>query len=472
MEADTTTKALRRPNMRVLTIWAVMVLMLMGSLAVMPYEAEAQAPGNKDITFYLHNVTAGAQIGPITTMRIMNTTQGNTLNVSARSAKSVQYDFYLYPVLADNTTVDNNVTVHIWARRIATSGDNRGAAFIMNLYEVNALGVDVATIATANVNYNMLTAWREYSISATNVADHEVAVGHSLRLYIEIDGSSSNDYQMAWGDTTRKSRVVIEMSDYVRVNDVDTLDHQRTSKVIYSQLTANKTMYFTANVTTPYGGYDIKWVNATVEAPNGTVILDEAEMGKTKGFFNSYYNEYEYTWNYSGYPTGQYNLTVDAVDWTGYYYRYPTNPGDATFGGHLESMTVSFWIGGMPHNVTINVTDDLGAVLPGAEVYLGHTMGTTDTNGQVVIRLANGTYDLDVMWQNVAVYSAQHTVLNDTWIDVKVAVHSPTLIFVDDVGDPVFDAVVFTTTGTPWPAATTACRCCGWAWRCTTPPSP
>ena len=62
MEADTATKALRRPNLRALTIWAVMVLMLMGSLAVMPDEAEAQAPGNKDITFYLHNVTAGAQI--------------------------------------------------------------------------------------------------------------------------------------------------------------------------------------------------------------------------------------------------------------------------------------------------------------------------------------------------------------------------------------------------------------------------
>ncbi|MCK5252252.1 MAG: hypothetical protein KAQ96_04855, partial [Thermoplasmata archaeon] len=208
--------------------------------------------------------------------------------------------------------------------------------------------------------------------------------------------------------------------------------------------TANKTMYFLANITDPYGGYDVALVNATLVAPNGTTILDEAVMTKTKGFFNSFYNEYEYTWNYSGYPTGQYNLTVDAVDWTGYYYRFPTNPGDTTYGGHLVTMTVSFWIGGMPHNVTINVTDDLGAVLPGATVSMGPTGGTTDAGGQVILMIANGTFDLEVRWQNVPVYFSPHSVLNDTWIDVNAAVYSPEIIILDDVGDPVFDAVVFT----------------------------
>ncbi len=444
METQATTKAPRGLNLKKMAIWTVLVLMLVSSLAVLPDDASAQAPGNKDITFYFHNVSAGASIGPITTMRIMNTTQGDTLNVSARSSKSVQYDFYLYPVLADNTTVQNNVTVHIWARRIATSGDNRNAAFIMRLYDVNQLGVEVAQIASATKSYDMMTAWTEYSISATSLGSYTVDTGHSIRVYVEIDGSSSNEYQMAWGDTTRKSRVDIEMSDYVRINDVDTLDHQRASKTIFSQLTANKTMYFAANVTDPYGGYDIKWVNATVVAPNGTIVVDHGGMDKTKGYFNSYYSEFEYTWNYSGYPTGQYNLTVDVVDWTGYYYRYPTNPGDTSFGGHLESMTVSFWIGGMPHNVTINVTDDLDAALPGAEVSMGPAGGTTDANGQVVLRLANGTYDLSIYWQDTVVYSQSKSVSNDTWIDAKVAVFSPTIVCEDDVGDPVFDAVVFT----------------------------
>ncbi len=435
--------ALRRPSLRKMAIWTMLVLVLVSTLAVLPEDVEAQAPGNKDITFYFHNLTSAAQVGSISTMRIMNTTQGDTLNVSARSAKSVQYDFYLYPVLADDTTVSNNVSLHIWARRIATSGDNRGAAFIMRLYDVDPNGTEVATIASATVNYNMLTAWREYSIYATNVANYTVGTGHSLRVYVEIDGSSSNDYQMAWGDKTRKSRVVIEMSDYVRMNDVDTLDYERTPRFIFSLLPDNKTMIFLANITDPYGGYDIALVNATVVNPDGATILDKVPMTRTKGYFNSYYSEYEYEWNYSGRGTGMYNLTVEVVDWAGYYYRYPTNPGDATYGGHLESMTVSFLIGGWPNNVTINVTDDLDNDLPGATALMGSVRGTTNASGQVVLRLANGTYDLEVLYQGVRVYLGSHTVLNDTSIDVKVAVFSPSLVAVDDVGDPVFDAVVF-----------------------------
>ena len=434
-------KGLKRPNMRKIVIWTVLVLMLVSSLAVLPQEAAAQAPGNKDITFYFQNCTNAKQVGAISTMRVMNTTLGNNLNMTTPTAKAVQTDWYLYPVLADDTAISGNVTVHINALRLGVS---QAVTLRFWLYDVDATGTEIATIASGSRGLNLLSTWSEYSVRATNVALYNISKGHTMRLYFELDGSSSNTYLIAFGDSNYKSRMVIEMYDYVRVNNVDTLGYQRTSRTVFSQLTDNKTMYFAANLTDPFGGYDIALVNATVVAPNGTTIVDEVQMSKTKGFFNTYYNEYEYAWNYSGYPTGEYNLTVDAVDWTGYYARFPTDPGDATYGGHLESMTVSFWIGGMPHNVTINVTDDLDAVLPGALVIMGPSAGTTDPGGQVVLRISNSTYDLEIYWQRVLVYDQAHTVLNDTWIDVKVAVFSPTITCVDDVGDPVFDAVVFT----------------------------
>jgi len=444
MEANIQSKGLPHPDMRKMVIWTVLVLMLVSSLAVMPDEVDAQGPGRKDITFYFHNVSSGAQVGAISTLRIINTTVGSDLNTTDQTANSLQNDWYLYPVLANDTTVQGNASVHIWLKRIARTGNSPGATIDFTLYDVNTLGADVATLASGSASISMLNDWKEYSMHDTSVSSYTISAGHSIRVYFELSGSSNNYYQIAWGDSTKRSRTVIEMHDYVRVNDVDTLDYQKVPRMVYSQLTANKTMYFAANITDPYGGYDVKWVNATLEAPNGTLILDEAMMTKTKGFFNSYYNEYEYTWNYSGYPTGQYNLTVDAVDWSGYYYRFPNNPGDATFGGHLESMSTSFWIGGMPHNITINVTDDLGAVLPGAEVKMGQAFGTTDAGGQVVLRLANGTYDLEVRWQGVRVYFNSRSVVNDTWIDIKAAVFSPEILVIDDVGDPVFDAVVFT----------------------------
>ena len=441
MEAQNVARALRRPNLRMLTIWTVLVLMLVSSLAVIPDEVEAQGPGRKDITFYFQNCTSTKQVGAISTMRVLNTTVGDNLNVTELTPKALQTDWHLYPLLANDTAIQGNLTVHVWCYR---SGVSESASLRFFLYDVDENGIEIATIASGSRTLDLETLIDEYSVRATNVPLYTISKGHTMRLYFEIDGSASNDYAIGFGDANYRSRVVIEMHEYVRVDSVQTLDHLRATKTEFPQLISNKTIIFNANITDPYGGYDVALVNATLVAPNGTTILDEAVMTKTKGFFNSYYNEYEYTWNYSGYPTGQYNLTVDAVDWTGYYYRFPTNPGDATYGGHLETMTVSFWIGGMPHNVTINVTDDQGAVLPGAAVSMGPAGGTTDAGGQVVLKIANGTYDLEVRWQNVPVYFNSHSVLNDTWIDVTAAVYSPEIIFLDDVGDPVFDAVVFT----------------------------
>ncbi len=441
MEADILPRGLPRPDTRRIVIWAVLALMLVSTLAVMPDEAEAQGPGRKDITFYFQNCTSAKQVGVISTMRILNTTIGDNENVTEATPKGIQTDWYLFPLLANDTAIEGNVSVHVWCYR---TGVSTAVTLRFWLYDYDENGLQVATIASGSQAYDLETIIDEYSISAPHVPRYDISKGHTMRLYFDLDGSSSNTYRMGFGGSNYRSRVVIEMHDYVRVNDVDTLDHQRTPTIVFSQIAANKTMYFAANITDPYGGYDIRLVNATVVAPNGTTVIDEVQMNKTKGFYNSFYNEYEYTWNYSGYPTGQYNLTVTTVDNTGYYYRFPTNPGDATYGGHLESMTVSFWIGGMPHPVTINVTDDLGAVLPGAEVTMGAASGTTDAGGQVVLNLANGTYDLKVFWQRVEVYSASHSVLNATWIDVTAAVFSPDIVILDDVGDPVFDAVVFT----------------------------
>ena len=63
MEAHILPKGLPRPDMRKMVIWTVLVLMVVSSLAIMPDEAEAQGPGRKDITFYFHNVSSGAQVG-------------------------------------------------------------------------------------------------------------------------------------------------------------------------------------------------------------------------------------------------------------------------------------------------------------------------------------------------------------------------------------------------------------------------
>jgi hypothetical protein len=427
-----------------LAMLAVLALIVCVSFAVVAEDVEAQAPGYKDITLYLHNATTSKQVGPIATLRYMDTVMGtDALNVTPQTATSIQDDWYLYPVLANATTIEGNVSVHVWGLRTARTGDNRQATISFNLYDIDENGAIVATIAADSVTYNMINDWKEYSLTDTSVAKYTVAKDHSLHLECVISGSASNYYQIAWGDSVYRSRLDIESADYVRVDEVQVLDDQGVPRITLETDAVSKDVTFRADITDPFGGYDIKWVNVTLVDPLGATLIDGDVMTKSSGFFNSWRSEYDYPWNYGGFEPGRYSLTVTAVDFSGYYYRFPTNPGDTTFGGHLESLTVYFWIGGLPEMVTVTVRDNLTRPLEGCTVDMVRDSGATDPAGNVTLFIINGTYTITVYWQDVVVYQGQVDISGPTFINVEAAVYDPEFIVVDDHGDPVEDAVAF-----------------------------
>ena len=441
MPCETGRSTGRNANRARMLLSTVVLLMLLTTVAYMPEDVEAQGPGRKDITFYLHNVTTAVQVGSISTLRLMDTTIGDDFNTTEKTSTSLQDDWYLYPVLANATNIQGDVSVHMWALRTARTGNSTSVSMGFTLQDVDGSGALRGVIAQASVNTNMINDWREYRISVTNVSRYNVPAGHSLRLYFEIQGSSSNFYQIAWGDASMRSRIDIETFDWVRLDDVAALDHNGVPRTNFELTAVDKSVTLWANVTDPYGGYDIRYANATLVGPGGSRILDMVPMSRTAGYFNSYYTEFSYGWDYTGFPTGQYNLTVHAVDNTGYYYRFPTNPGDASYGGHQVSLTTSFWIGGAPHRATVNVVDSSNQSLAGALVSIGSASGTTDATGVVALLVPNGTYELEVFWQDVRVYNGTAEMLGDTVFNVTAAVHSPTIIVMDDVGVVVMDAV-------------------------------
>ena len=141
---------------------------------------------------------------------------------------------------------------------------------------------------------------------------------------------------------------------------------------------------------------------------------------------------------------GQYNLTVTCVDNTGYYYRYPANPGDASFGGHLESKTISFWVGGLPNALDVTVLDANDMPLHGAKVSFATASGTTDANGNVTLSAFAGTFTLRVHWQDILVYENDSvSITGDTQLTVNADVYSPTIRILDDANDAVNNAVIF-----------------------------
>ena len=422
------------------TLAFVAALALLAGIVMMSDDAEAQE--TKDISMYFHNVTSSVPIGNAATLRIMDTGQGEgPVTTTTPTINSVKTDFYLYPALANDTTVEGEITLYMWAIRTVRMGDADQATLIWELFDVDETGAKVAKISRGLRTQSMIIDWKQYWVANNSVARYTVSEGHYLLLEFELQGSSSNDYQVGWGDASYRSKIVIESHDYVRVEHADARDHTGTPKLAFDYDAADKDITFHADVTDPFGGYDIKYVNATLQGPAGGIILDDVGMTQVSGYFTSWRSGFELAWNYDGYPSGRYNLTIGTVDNSGWYFRYPSHPENESYGGHLETLTVAFWIGGPPQDVIVEVRDNLTLPLAGALVTVYESTDLTNDTGQTLLLVSNGTFPIAVRWQGILVYEDVVTVDGPTLINVSAAVYYPAFNVLDDLGDPLEDAV-------------------------------
>jgi hypothetical protein len=176
-------------------------------------------------------------------------------------------------------------------------------------------------------------------------------------------------------------------------------------------------------------------------------------MARVWGSASSRYVSFELTWNYSGRPVGRYNFTVEAVDNTGYNARYPDDPGDTTYGGHLETFTGTFYIGTAPVPVHVRALDSRSRPLGGTLVAIRATgsffvdINRTDGGGDSQLVCPLGAYRFIVFWQGIEVYNQSHTItgpVNSSSPLVFVsAVYDATLRVVDVANAPLAGALVF-----------------------------
>ncbi len=249
--------------------------------------------------------------------------------------------------------------------------------------------------------------------------------------------------------------MVLPCEDYIDIDEVYTLDSDRNATSAFLPNRENKTIYLRTTVTDPFGGYDIEWVNLTLEAPNGTVIadFDNKTMEKTYGYYNSYESRYELKWNYSGYPDGRYNVSVRGVDKNGIRAWHDSGGGD--FGGHAVYGYHDFLITSLDYYVNFKIVDDLGNDLPNTKVVIEHsgqkfTENKTDSTGLMNVSLAGLQYEIEVMWEDVEVGVNRtidvEEVGNRSGSDpymVKANVFYPTVQVLDQGGNPVSDANIY-----------------------------
>jgi hypothetical protein len=426
--------------------------------------ALAASESSKAKVFYFHNITKSIQ-GQA--RYVMNTTLpvGESFVEVVFNDAEKTFRWFIDPPLAGDVSFNGSVTLNIWLKLISGAGEGTlDVTLRLGLYEVYENGTRIRIVnegdAANQANLGPITShFSEYIVKGHIQTPYKASRGSRLEVLLSIGSDNRTTKYVAWGSSDFRSRVYLPAMNYIAVDRIDAYNATGGQPFYFE---SNDTITFKATILDPFGGYDIRWVNLTLEAPDGSFLFEKAAMTRTTGNDTSPINIYELLWDTVPKMKGTYNITVEAVDNTGYYYRFPDRPGDETFGGHLESLTVVLSVGKVIY-ANFRVFDSLGEPLVSAVLELWdvtNLVARVSTNETGWVRVSNvpgaGNYTARVWWQDVKVLDQiveiADVVSEDNPIILEVAVFYPTFRIVDDALVPLGDASVFLThpNGSTW----------------------
>lgn len=453
-----------RQSMAVITVFLLLAIVFQGATgqvmrddtitldaAAIPTPSAAYGPlVNK--TFYLQRVNESKDVGGAgTTLQIANTSYPSGAGFEADGTSLFYADWFVFPVIAGNLTLDGEFSITIWSDNIGV-GSGSGL-FICNLTEVMPDGTEFE-FASGEITQDYNFGWQTYGLAFD--VNHTIGEGSALKITLIMDGPSSVELTPGYGGVVdgamRDSNISLPCRNYIDVDSVYTIDNEGNITTTFLPDSPNKNITIKTNITNPFGGYDIQWANITLKDPSGGIIVNNATMNKTYGFFNTFESQFEFPWNYSSFPNGTYRVVVRAVDNNGL--RAWNLSGGADFGGHEVYGFHEFVIGGLDYYVNIRVVDDMGINLTGTKVIV-QELGTeyqTDVNGTTNLSLGNSIYTLSVIWQDVHV--SVNTTIDVTTIgnrtekepyNITAGVYYPTARVLDSAGIPVGQANIYIT---------------------------
>lgn len=224
------------------------------------------------------------------------------------------HHWVLHPAVNGAVQITGDMNVYVWAR----SRGNESATLITAVFYDMGPGElgDVARwdeIARATVPLNgpFFSEFQLYSITVPAVS-YTLASGHSLVLSIQR-GDNTNDWLIIHYDKTDyDSYVVIRTSNFISVSSAWTEGESGSPNTVFSEL---QPIVAAANVSNPFGAYDIVGARVTVSySSNGTTVLPAASMAMTSTDprVPAYWKRFNYT--LPPLYNGSYALNVTAFD--------------------------------------------------------------------------------------------------------------------------------------------------------------
>jgi hypothetical protein len=416
--------------------------------------------------FYFHYANTPVAAAGTETKYVMNTTRQFEFLTQQEAFQNSLYkpvglpkiviDFYLSPNFAGPVRLDGTWQVFIWAN----SSAYKPAGFVLNFKEITTGGSilwDSGTITpevTSNIGEYIDVPVYNYNLSAPLA--HDFNEDTTLLAEVEVNAGSSAETRIWYDSPLYPCKAILPAQDYARPASIKTYtteDHQ-TTLFDYNWSESQRKVIIRANVTDPFGGYDIYHVNMTINDPTGKAVQDNIEMSRVSGgiWESEYSNIYEATWSYE--PTavvGNYTVTVSVIDNNGNHQQDLTG----SFSPFIEESTYVFNIGIVEYyDPAFLVTDDLGDPLPNAQVYLTWANGTeekypryTSSNGFVnLTHVPVGDYGLTILWKDKVVGEVTIHVDSISVYTIKTQVYRLIMNVLDNNGNPVPGAYVIAET--------------------------
>lgn len=342
-----------------------MVLVLVSSMFISPYgmlgQSSADSFASYERVFYLHegntsdpsdydwlNSTGPSHEGTL------DYDGDGLLGITIRKnlpSQRWRHFWVLDPPVNSDVHLDGDLTAHIWA----ASRDNESASQMevvfsdmgpSDWYDPDAWSL-VAS-ATIPLSGPVYSSFKPYDLVAPGV-DYVLPEGHRLVITIMRDDPINDGLLILYDDEDFNSYIALETPDFVMVDSLSTTDTVGVPKTIFSDA---EDVIVTANISDPFGAYEILDALIRVSYVGNGTLIDEFSSSMTLADEDtSPGNSWKvFAHPLQGLPDGVLMVTVYAVDPQG---------SPSWLSGSITVVAVDHFGLAAPSVVTVNETFSL-----------------------------------------------------------------------------------------------------------------
>jgi len=462
---------------KTLGLLTVVALSLVACIASVRFLQVAKASASytgapKPMEFYFHKTPIPQSLGSGYTSddHIMNTTRlwGGTQRIGPQSGTFDIY-FYLAPDLAGNYPINGTFWLHLWTN---ATGATPSAVFTITVYELSASGFSTVGSWTSGSEGLSPDIYDVNAIPGNaplkfNVPSYTFKTGSSVVLQITVKPGAATPVSVWYDSAQYPSHAIIYSKDYARPASIKTyaFDNSVTNLFYYNWSENQRVVIVRANITDPFGGYDLYSVNMTILDPADIPVMDNVDMvRKSDGqWLTRFAHTFEANWTYpSTAQLGNYTVKVSVIDNNGHY-RYE---GTGSFGPFIEHNNHVFQIGVIVYyNPAFHIVDDADSPLPSAQVYITWPNGTreslpryTGADGWIALtHILPANYGFTILWKDVVVKQETVSVDSDGPYTIKTQVYQLTINILGNDRAAVHGAyvIIYTQTGVGYGLDTT-----------------